>query len=97
MTPPEKCRYDVGVVVDEAFRADEHVNLQTVPGGRYAIYAFEGRSEEIGKAWSDMFTIWLPDSGYQPQSSPCFERCHAVGATDGDTYKMDICVPVMPL
>ena len=78
VTPPEKCRYDIGVVVDEAFRAEEHVSLQTIPG-----------------AWIDMFAVWLPDSGYQPRSGPCFEWCHDVSADE--VFRMDICVPVKPL
>ena len=97
VTAPEHCRYDVGLVVDEDFRPDEHVNVQTVPGGSYAIYPFEGRAEEVGKAWHDLFAQWLPDSGYQPDDRPCFERCFETETADAEIFRMQICIPVRPL
>ena len=99
VTPPHKCRYDACIVVPLDVAADGNVGLKDVPGGRYAVYEYVGTSNEIMQAWSRMFSTWLPSSGYQPDSRPCFELYRADSMLDQPpgAFRCDICVPVKPL
>ncbi len=70
-----------------------------LPGGRYACMRFEGRSAEIEAVWRRLMRDWLPDSGLQLDSRPCFEH-YPVGAKfDAATgvFDCDLCIPVTAL
>lgn len=94
----DKLRYDACVVVDADFRADRHVNTTALPGGRYAVMPFEGTPAEISQAWRDLFTVWLPGSGYQPEDRPCLELRHGFEtlASPG-RLRCELCLPIGPL
>ena len=74
LTAAEKCRYDACCEVPDGFTGGAKANLTTLPGGRYAVAQFKGSSANIGEAWSELFRIWLPTSGYVCDERPCFER-----------------------
>jgi AraC family transcriptional regulator len=99
VTAPEKCRYDAALVVPKNFKADTQVNLADVPGGKYAVLKYAGTPMDIGKAYSDLFGVWLPNSGFQPDNRPIFELY--VGEAEIDprkgTLKCEICMPIRPL
>lgn len=98
ITPPDKCRYDSCAVVPADFKADSSVIITDIPGGKYAVHRFRGTDRNIGKAWNDIYAVWLPESGYQCGDGPCFElytnqhRCHPDGS-----WECDICIPVKPI
>jgi len=53
---------------------ESEVGKMTVPGGKYAVARFElAGSEEYENAWNKVFGEWLPESGYQPADSACYE------------------------
>ncbi|NRF72035.1 AraC family transcriptional regulator [Aquincola sp. S2] len=99
VTPPSECRCDTGVEVDDNFRAPGDAHVTTLPGGRYAALHFEGTGAEIGAAWRAIFGQWLPDSGYQVDNRPCFERYlpEQMASAPGQRFVCDICIPVVPL
>jgi len=98
ITPPAKCRYDACAVVPADYKAEPGVNLADIPGGKYAVHRFRGTDKEIGRTWAEMYSSWLPESGYQCDNRPCFElytgehKCHSDGS-----WECDICIPVRPL
>ncbi len=98
VTPSDKCRYDACVPVSRDFVSEGEINVQIVPGGKYAVYEWEGGPEEVGQAWQDLFA-WLPDSGFQPDDRPCFERYPFGNELDprSGAFRCEICVPVKPL
>ncbi len=74
------------------------INESKLPGGKYALLRVEHTAEAIGKAWSDIFTAWLPDSGYQIDHRPVFERYMGMAQdTLVEPRTCEICVPVRPL
>jgi AraC family transcriptional regulator len=106
VTAPEKCRYDACVAVPKDFTADRQVNIADLPGGKYATFEFIGTPQEIGPAWDQLFSEWLPNSGFQPDNRPCFElyagdHSAEVGEEVNDPktmrFKCEICIPVKPL
>jgi len=70
---PEKCRYDACIEVDERFKPEGEVGVQTLRGGLYACGSFTGTPQTIHPAWVRLCGEWLPDSGYQPDDRPAVE------------------------
>jgi AraC family transcriptional regulator len=96
---PERLRYDACLVVDAKFNAGRLVNVTDLPGGKYAVTAFEGAPNAISQAWEALWTAWLPGSGYQPEERPCLELRHDFETTGaaGRVVRCELCLPVGPL
>jgi len=92
LTPAEKCRYDACIIIPEEQRLAGSVNENRLPGGRYALFSVKHTAEDIARAWENIFTEWLPESGYQIDERPIFERYKGV-----EIEISEICVPVKPL
>jgi len=102
VTPTDKCRYDACVTVPPNTKGEGDVGVYDIPGGKYAIYRFEGQyakiHEEMGRAWNDLMGGWFPDSGYQPDHRPCFEIYReSEEELKAGKFVVDICEPVKPL
>lgn len=98
VTPRDKCRYDVCVTVPKEIKPEGEVNTTILPQGKYAIYHFEGQPQEIKEAYDYIYGKWLPESGYQPADSPCYEIFLNNPQEDPEgTYIFDMCIPVKPL
>jgi AraC family transcriptional regulator len=99
ITESAKCSYDACVVVPAGFTADRWVNLADIPGGRFAVAPFQGTADEIEGAWEQVFTAWLPDSGYQPDDRPCVEIYRGGPFADAKrgVFRCELALPVRPL
>lgn len=99
ITPPEKCRYDACVEVPENFVATGNAVVTILPGGRYVVAKFNGTNAAIGAAWTELFRDWLPSSGLQCDSRPCFEYYSKESRFDPQTgvFDCELCIPVRPL
>ena len=92
VTPPEKCRYDVGVVVPEQFATtDTDVNVAELPGGRYAVFTIDHTAEAIQKAWNEIFVQLSAENQEPDVSRPILERYIPAMI---DKHLCEICVPV---
>lgn len=99
ITAPEQCRYDACAEVPADFMVTGSALKTTIPGGKYAVLKFKGTVEQVGEAWAALLRDWLPSSGLQLDSRPCFEY-YPKGATyDYETgeFECEICIPVAPL
>jgi AraC family transcriptional regulator len=99
ITDPSACRYDACVEVDPDWVVTPRVLTTTLPGGRYAVMPFTGTATTIGEAWNALMRDWLPQSGWQLDGRPCFERYPAdpcANAAAG-AWTCDICIPIAPL
>ena len=91
-------RTSVCITVPEDTQVDGEVGKMTIPGGSYAIGHFEIDDKGYEDAWNSIFSVWLPESGYQPDDRLAFEHCinnpeeHPEGK-----HIVDIYVPVKPL
>jgi AraC family transcriptional regulator len=97
IAPADKLRYDACVVVDQAFKADRFVNIADLPGGKYAVAAFDGTAAEISDAWEQLWAVWLPASGYQPEDRPCLELRQDFAMPPGSHLRCGLCLPIGPL
>jgi len=73
VTPRDKICYDACVTADKSFRAEGEIGLQTIPGGDYAVTTHFGPYEKLGESYAKLLGQWLPRSGRNLRSSPCFD------------------------
>lgn len=99
ITAPEQCRYDACAEVPPDFVATGGALKTTIPGGKYATLKFKGTVEQAEKTWAALLRDWLPSSGLQLDSRPCFEYYPKGAACDSEMgeFECDICIPVTPL
>jgi AraC family transcriptional regulator len=99
VTKPAQCRYDACVACPEGEVLSGDPQRKVIPGGKYAVLAFEGAGAEIGAAWDALLRDWLPKSGLQLDARPFFEYYPVDGRYDPKTgrFTCDICVPVAAL
>ncbi len=99
ITAPEQCRYDACAEVAPDFVATGGALKTAIPGGKYAVHKFRGTVEQVGEAWAALLRDWLPSSGLQLDSRPCFEYYSKGAVYDCETgvFECEICIPVVPL
>ncbi len=95
ITPAGKCRYCACLTVKPETLPGRGIGLMTVPGGRHAVLRFQGREREIRRAYSWLFGVWLPASGYEPADAPSHEIYpNPLEGRRGGIYRMEICLPL---
>ncbi len=100
ITPNARCRYDACVTVPaDVTRGTGEVDVQDLPGGKYAVQRIEVEDPaEIGRTVDAMYGEWLPGSGYQADDRPPLEIYHDSGEPRPKTrIVLDFCIPVKPL
>ncbi len=68
----ESMDYMVAVEVP-SFDGVNAPHRETVPAAHYAVFTIEGLMH-IQQMWLDIYSQWLPQSGFKPASTPAFER-----------------------
>lgn len=66
ITNVKQCLYELCMTVDQNCPLD---NLLIIPGGKFAIFPFEGLIQDIFAAFQGVFSVWLPESGYVMRES----------------------------
>jgi DNA gyrase inhibitor len=98
ITPEDKLICDACIAVPESVKADRWVNVQILPGGKFAVYRCEIEVEGNNDAWMSLFLNWLISSDYQPDDRPFYEIYY----NDPETHPLkhqilDLCLPIKPL
>jgi AraC family transcriptional regulator len=97
VTPPDKIRYDACVSVDDAFLPSGEIGVQIIPGGDYAVTTHFGPYEKLGETYAQLMGQWLPRSGRELRSTPCFEiYLNDPQSTETEDLLTDIYAPLTP-
>ena len=97
ITNVEKCRYDIGMIIEPGDPVPDIFNIQQISGGDYAVYRCEVSDNNLEQPWDD-FVAWLLYSGYLPSLEPGYEVFHHYDLKNLNVpWLMDICLPVTPL
>jgi AraC family transcriptional regulator len=99
LTDRDKYIFDFCVTIPAGIKKDEEINIQDIPGGKYAVCHWETKAEfsYILEAWMRLFMDWLPQSGYKQDFRQAYEiyyvnpEKHPQGHT-----VMDMCLAVKP-
>jgi AraC family transcriptional regulator len=97
ITAPEKCRYDACIPVPADLVPESPIGLADIPGGRAAVFHFDGPQRDIPAAYDAFYGLWLPKSGYQPIDRPSYELFYGSPRVGPDRLRFDICMLVKPL
>ncbi len=97
VTPVDKCIYDACITIPESVRSDGRINVQSLPGGKCAVYHCEIDPEGHHEAWMRLIIHWLLSSGYQPDSRPYYEIIYNITEEYPlRRHVVDLCLPVRP-
>ncbi|MBP7479722.1 MAG: AraC family transcriptional regulator [Spirochaetaceae bacterium] len=96
-TPLHKCRYDACIVISNDLEIGiiEPYNVKNIKGGTYAVFLFEGRGEDIYKAWEVIFKEWVIHSDYFPDNRPHLEMYLPSPQWKENIYRVELCLPVI--
>ena len=73
VTPAEKTRLDCCVTVDDSFKPEGEVELQTIPEGEYIVLTHRGSYKGLADSYAWLYGEWLPTSGREFANRPPFE------------------------
>lgn len=98
ITPPERCRYDCCIAVDDDVQPQGEIGVQTLAGGTYACAPFDGTAADIHGAWTRFYGQWLPASAWQAEDRAPLEIYPADAIPDPETGRFQclLCLPVRP-
>ncbi|MFA6627324.1 MAG: GyrI-like domain-containing protein [Bacilli bacterium] len=91
MTPPEKRRYDVGIVIDDLSRLSPEVELGAILPGRYAVFMISHTQEAVSSFWSTVFQELPVNNLTFDYTKPILERYKAKLVELG---LCEMCVPI---
>jgi len=96
--PEDKLIHDACITVPDNIPADKWVDLQTIPGGKYAVHHCEIPAERMEEAWLRFVLNWLTVSDYQPDDRPMYQIYHKAPEENPSSRRiLDLCMPVKPL
>ena len=98
VTPSNKIRYDACMSADERFQPQDDIGVQVIPGGDYATATHFGPYEKLDESYAALLGQWLPRSGRELRSSPCFEvYLNSPESNEPEDLLTDVYVPLQPL
>ena len=62
VTNEDKLRYDAAIFVPQGAKEKGEVSLQTLKGGKYAIFTHRGSYDGLEEVFNRIFLKWLADS-----------------------------------
>jgi len=96
ITPIEKCRYDASVEVSEEVNVAEPFVKSTIPAGKYAVAYYKGDGDKIANFYMELYSHWLPNSGFEPDNYP--PVAHYLNDSRQDGFvEMEACIKVKEL
>lgn len=84
----------VGVEVSNADRLPGNMEVLTIPSGQYAVFNYKGKPENFLEAWQYIHTIWLPNSEFEIDDRPHFEKLPEDYHPSNPITEEEIWVPV---
>jgi AraC family transcriptional regulator len=96
ITAHEKIRYDACITVDDTIKPDGEFGIQTIRGGRYAVFTHNGPYENLEHTYNQIILNWLPNTNYQLMDAPAFENYLNSECLESapEKLKTDIYIPV---
>lgn len=91
-TPPEKCRYDVCLVVSAEYPLEESVQRGEIPGGKYVVFTIPHTAEAVQEFWGSFTNVLQEKEVQLDMARPILERYEHRLVEDG---KCAFCVPII--
>jgi len=95
VTEAEKLRSDVCLVIHKPVQPQGEIGVKEIPGGRYAVFSYQGPYSNLGIVYDTIFSKWLPESGCELRSIPIFEKyMNDPTRTEPERLKTEIYIPI---
>ena len=96
ITAEPQIRYDACVSLTEKTRLPDNLKIQTIPGGKYAVFRHRGAYEKLQSVYNAIYEQWLPQSGMDLRNLPSYCHYHHIDASNiPEEYLVtDIHIPV---
>jgi AraC family transcriptional regulator len=97
ITAEDKIRYDACVTFSGDVKPEGEVGIQTIAGGRYAVFLHKGPYAGLQDTYRNIFAGWLADSGSTLGERPVFEKYlnRDPRRTKPENLRTEIWVPVV--
>lgn len=96
ITPTEKCRYDATIEIPEQVQVNAPFEVKEIPEGEYAVAYYKGAGDMVGNFYMELYSHWLPTSGFEPDNYPSI--AHYLNDSRQDGYvEMEAFIKVKPL
>jgi AraC family transcriptional regulator len=96
VTEADKLRTDICLVIHKPAKPDGDIGVKNLPGGKYAVFLYQGPYTNLGSVYDTIFGHWLPDSGEQLRNVACYEKyLNNPEHTVPEKLKTEIYVPVI--
>ncbi len=95
VTESSKLRSDVCLAVYKPVQPQGEIDVKEIPGGKYAVFSYQGPYNNLGTVYDTIFSEWLPASGCELRNLPVFEKyCNDPTRTAPEKLKTEIYIPV---
>lgn len=74
VTEKDNCRYDGCITVRKPVKPIGEIGYKTIEGGKFAIFKYKGSYEKFDDVYMEIYSIWLPKSGYELRNQPPFDK-----------------------
>lgn len=90
ITRLNRCICDICLTTDESCKLE---NVTKVKGGRFAVYPYEGKIQDIFCTIQGVFSIWLPESGYEMDERQGLNIYRMIDR-ENEYVVLDLCIPI---
>ena len=98
LVPSSRYRIDLSMILPKGTKETGPISFATMPALRYAMVHCHGDILKVDRAWTYLFSNWLPASGYEPLDAPYVEIFRNSDDSKGwSILDLDCCVPIRPL
>jgi AraC family transcriptional regulator len=95
VTEVDKLRTDICLVIHKPAQPEGEIGEKILPGGKYAVFHYQGSYDNLGSVYDTIFGHWLPESGMQLRNVACYEKyLNNPDKTEPAKLKTEIYVPV---
>ncbi len=95
VTEGNKLRSDVCLVVHKPIQPKGEIGVKEIPGGKYAVFTYQGPYTNLEIVYDTIFSKWLPESGCELRNVPMFEKyTNDPERTEVEKLKTDIYIPI---
>lgn len=95
VTEPDKLQTDICLAIHKPVKRSGRIGVKQVPGGKYAIFQYQGPYSNLGAVYDMIFSEWLPQSGEKLGDKDCFEKyLNNPENTEPEKLKTEIYLPL---
>lgn len=95
ITEADKCRYHACITITKDIKPDGEIGIQTVEGGRFAVFKYKGTYTYLDRVYGSIFKSWFPESGITLRDAPCFEKyLNNPNKTKPEKLQTEIYIPI---